>query len=326
VRFPGKLCLVTAALAAALLDVAPAQGQFFRRLATGLSFLAGPTAPSGTRSGQFVLSYEPLQRGWRAEWNRTFGQDAFGRPNSIDLGVADLTLTGGNLRVSAQHFTRFMKGVELFVNTPTPISYSMSLNTGFQDASATGVISINEALGINQFGFYDLNLTISNRGNFNTDGFAVVDENATLDFDVGPISVSGNIFADVLAAVTEPLFAGVGVQNPFAKFSGRATKEALVAAPIEQVRSRVERGEVISQEEMEAVVNATLLASILGVTTPDLEFLQDAQVAAFSAQEAGALVAPGGGFAAPEPATMVLLGLPLAILFWRRSRRRPATR
>lgn len=322
VRSRRRYALLAAVVLASLLAGQPARADFFRDLTFGLSFLAGPIAPSGSRNGQFNLSYETLQRGWRADWLRAFGPDRFGRPNSIDFGVADLTLNSGTMAIRAQQFTRFMKGVELVVTTPTPINYTLSLNTGAQDILANGTIGITQLLSINEFGFYDLALSVSNRGDSNADGFLVADD-ATLDFDIGPVNISGNVYADILAMAAEPLFAGIGVQNPFAKFSGRATKEALVEAPVEAIRAKIEQGEAIGDAEMEALVNATLLASILGVTTPDLQFLQDAGVFDVTLEQRGA-VAPveDAAFAVPEPGTIALLGLPLLLLgLWRR---RPA--
>lgn len=315
------LCAVSAAPARA--------GSFFRDIAYGLSFLAAPANPSPTRFGQFSATYEPIPRGWRVDFIRVFGPDALGRPNSIDLGFADLTLNSGRVELRAQQSTRVMDTYMLSLNTPVPINYTFTLNTGVQDVNINGVFAMAENGMINQYGFYDLQLNVSNRGEATSDGFALVDQQ-TLDYDIGPINVSGNIFTDILASVTEPIFAGAGVQNPFAKFSGRATKEAELSAPIEALRAKVERGETVTQDDLDTIAEAEFLASLLNVTLPDLDFLSQVDVEAIlqetatqqPAADSGDVADPSDFTMTPEPATLTFLIVPTAMVVLSRRRRR----
>lgn len=306
---------------------APARADFYRNLALGLSALAAPGAPSGQRNGFFRVAYEPIPRGWRADWQRSFGPDAFGRPNSIDLGGARLVLNDGTVEMRVQQFSRFTKGIRYFSSTPEPISYSMELNTGVQDTVVSGTLAYAQNFNMNTLGFYDLSLNISNRGESQIDGFALVDEQ-TLDFDVGPINVSGNIFADILAAATEPMFSAAGVQNPFAKFSGRATREAIVNAPIDELRAKVERGETVTEAELQAVAEATFLASVLRVSLPDLEFLETADVEIIIEDPLVDVIDEGTDpfllTTVPEPATLTFIILPAAAMVLSRRRRQRA--
>lgn len=319
--------LVTGVMLTLVAAVPARADDFFQTLAYGLSALSAPSAPSASRFGQFAITYEPIPRGWRADWIRTFGPDAFGRPNSIDLGFADLTLNTGRMEIRAQQSTRMIDTYSLSITTPTPINYTFELNTGVQDVQLAGNFAMSQDGTINQFGFYDFQLNVSNRGESITDGFALVDQQ-TLDFDVGPINVSGNIFTDVLAAVTEPMFVGFGVQNPFAKFSGRATKEAELSESIEEIRAKVERGEVVTEADLQHIAEATFIASILRVSLPDLAFMEAAQIEQIVPEPTEDVVDVGQDplavSATPEPATLTLIIVPTTALILSRRRRRPA--
>lgn len=195
----------------------------------------------------------------------TVNANAFYNNRRFNFGFADLTLNGAVL-LSADITKRGLPAFQFRANTgggANPLSYEFNLNNGIQDLTATGSILVNMDTRINSLGFYDQTLQISNRGTFETDGFGVVDA-GTLDFDVGPIDIHGNVFADALAALTEPFFAATGAENPFAKFSGKATKAAEANRKAEELRARIDSGEVLSDDEIAALVNNTVLAAVLG--------------------------------------------------------------
>ena len=248
----------------------------------------------------------------------TIRGDAFYNNRRFNFGLADLTLTGA-LRGSAGYTMRGLPAAEFTLDTGgSPLSYTFNFNSGIQDLTATGSVLVNINTDINALGFYDQSVQISNRGTFAIDGFGP-SESGTLDFDVGPINVSGNILADTLAVLTEPFFAATGTVNPFEKFSSRATKAAELEKTSDELRARVIAGEVLSDQEIATLVNNTILAAVLGgepsdhlfddlMLPPDLldELQADRAISDLTLMET------------PEPATWLMMSL--ALLATRRRR------
>jgi len=81
----------------------------------------------------------------------------------------------------------------------------------------TGSTLIDADFSINALGFYDLTLTYSSRRTVQQEG--IENDTQTYDSDIGPIDVSGNIFADALALITDPYFEQTGQPNPFSALS-----------------------------------------------------------------------------------------------------------
>jgi hypothetical protein len=168
---------------------------------------------------------------------------------------------------------------------------------------------------INALGFYDQQFQISNRGTFETDGYLVRDS-GTLAFDAGPIDISGNIFIDAVAAVTEPFFVAAGTINPFSKLTGRATKAAELKASADELRSRIQAGEMLTDQEIATLVNNTILAAMLGgqptdnlfdgLMLPD-DLFSEGPTAVAGYYEAFAVPAPEPGTALGALAGLVLL-------------------
>ena len=147
--------------------------------------------------------------------------------NTLNLGMGDLTLLGP-ISLSVSSGTRFVNTLDVSLRTAidggvlasaTPLSYILNLDSGSQSAAITGSLLIDANFSINGFGFYDFDLRYSSRQNVQREG-RVTDAGSDFDSDIGPINISGNIYADILALVTAPFFEATGISNPFASFSG----------------------------------------------------------------------------------------------------------
>ena len=147
--------------------------------------------------------------------------------NTLNLGMGDLTLLGP-ISLSVSSGTRFVNTLDVSLRTAidggvlasvTPFSYILNLDSGSQSAAITGSLLIDANFSINGFGFYDFDLRYSSRQSVDREG-RVTDAGSDFDSDIGPINISGNIYADILALVTAPFFDAAGTSNPFASFSG----------------------------------------------------------------------------------------------------------
>lgn len=191
--------------------IATARGDLFRDVAFGLGF-----AGFNIQGDRNILS-----GGADFLVNRNFVG------NTLDFGSGDLTLAGP-ISFSASTGGRFLDTLDLSFRTAinanapaAPLNYVLNLDSGSQSTQVSGTLFIDGNFSINGFGFYDFDLQYSSRQNVGNDG-RITDTDAQFDADVGPINISGNIFADMFAAVTTPLFAAAGSSNPFASFSGSA--------------------------------------------------------------------------------------------------------
>ena len=153
----------------------------------------------------------------------------------LDFGPWDLRLqgpvsfavsTGGRLLQTLDISFQTALGADALA---TPLGYRLNVDSGNQLSTVEGTLLVDGDLSINGFGFYDLAFTYSSRQDVTRDGRYANDQEA-FDFDVGPIHIRGNIFADALAFVTAPLFEGSGRSNPFASFSGSAQLKTILEA------------------------------------------------------------------------------------------------
>ncbi len=272
----------------------------------GLPVVSQAAMWENVRQGLRLFGYQVgLERsvvgdGWTANAVAVYNNRTF------NAGWAEMTLNGV-VRGSAGYRLRGIPSAQFSLTTGgQPLSYRFSVNNGVQDFDASGQILINIDTNINILGFYDTKIQISNRGGFSGDGFLSSTDN-TFDFDIGPINTSGNIFADALAVLTQPIFTAQGVENPFAKFSAKATKVSELNQTAEQLRSRIAAGEVLSDEDIARLVNSTVLSAVL---SGDTEAIFNGLPIPLDIMQASGMPQPAGFLPAsvPEPACLLLLG------------------
>lgn len=227
--------------------------------------------------------------------------------STLNLGIGDLTLLGP-ISLSVESGTRFVNTLDISLRTAidsgilssaTPLSYILNFDSGSQTASITGNLLIDANISVNGFGFYDLDLRYSSRQTVQREG-RVTDSESEFDYDIGPIRVSGNIYADILALLTAPFFEATGGSNPFASFSGSSK---LIDALQNDSFLRV-LAEGASVDKSDLVPYAT--------TIPGME---------------GGDVFDAGGDEAlrgivPEPTVLLLMSAALPLVFCRRLRKK----
>jgi hypothetical protein len=151
-------------------------------------------------------------------------------------------------------------------------------------------------LEVNEFGFYTYNLNVANdSASLFLDGL-VAEGIEPADFDIGPVSVKGNIFVDVLGAVLGSMGADTS-----------AFSDLFPKSPIDRITTAIQ-DELTSQagERIGEVAGQLDLGQIpLGLGSPDLAG-GDVQ-SAFNQP-----------LVAPEPASLVLLLAGTALAFRRR--------
>ncbi|GMV97394.1 MAG: hypothetical protein AMXMBFR83_17520 [Phycisphaerae bacterium] len=296
---PRMMALASAVLAVWVAGAPQARAELYKDVARGLALL------DFQFSGERNLLGDGI----------TVNTSAFYNNRTFDFGVAQLTLTG-QLSASAGFTRRGIPGANFSLNTGGGnLNYTFTVNNGLQDLTATGTALVNVRANVNALGFYDKQIQISNRGTFTTDG-VLLDEGGTLAFDVGPINQSGNLYADLLARLTQPLFEAAGTENFFAKLSDQATKVVEATKNIDFLRARAAAGEPLTEAELTTLVNNTILAAVLGgEPSPDL-------FARILAGDGVTMTSetPGTAYqAVPEPVLMTPLALLLLSL--RRIRR-----
>ena len=253
-----------------------------------------------------------LGKGW------DFDATAFYSGQTYRFGWADLTLGAGqatSVQISAGYTLRGLPSARFSMSTNNPLAYTLNANYGVQDLTAVGSMLIDVDTTINALGFYDMTFHISNRGTFQTEGFAGQDQ-GTLDFDAGPIVVSGNIFADILAAITQPLFAAAGAENPFAKFSQKAVRGLNADLDL----ARLTALDAMSADQVGQAVNGLLVSAVLGQepgTDPWASLTMNAGLLETSTSQD----LRAWNQTVPEPATLAMLALALAAGRPRRRRR-----
>lgn len=257
---------------------------------------------------QFSGQRNPLSQGLTIQTFRNF------QGTRLDFGATELTLTGP---AAAQVTTanRGFRSLDFAVTLGTaenPLAYIYESDVGSSAVRVDGSTVFDLSGSINQFGWYDFEFEWSSRQTSSSTGRFSDPDEQIMDFDIGPINVSGNLFADLLATMTDPLFESSGQENIFASFSGRTARENALESTVSKLRSKAAAGAKLSQREVADLVRMAAEARFHGDWVPSLDFLNQSDLAVVEAS--GTLVPQ----AVPEPSTLVLLLVPAIFCIRRR--------
>lgn len=197
-------------IGAGALFATPAVAGVFESAFDVLDFVATPSGSpvftdgagfrnNGARSGRVRVVPNLLGAGYRLEFDRTFGADVSGRPETFDFGNLELQLAGSI--ESTMSFTRRGLPTGNVEFSASNLQYAIRGKTGGQDVIASGTLNVSNNFEINPLGFYTVDVVATNTNSqIFFDGLAVEGSRDT-DFDLGPISLRGNIYADALLYV-----------------------------------------------------------------------------------------------------------------------------
>lgn len=143
----------------------------------------------------------PITKGWDFTSRRSF----FPGSNTLNFGVGTLTLNG-SLGFNGSYTRRPFAGISFGIHssaipggTAQPLSYTISIPRAVESLTITGTVTLDTSFTVDQTGFYHRVIDIDNRGTVKTTG-AIPSEN-NLDFTLGPIDQTGNIFLQGISAL-----------------------------------------------------------------------------------------------------------------------------
>lgn len=278
----------------AVIGSSSASAGIFQDVFHGLQLVATPsgfpvftsgdgTRVNGQRTGRVRIIPETLGQGYSLEFDRRFGADSAGRSETFDLGPVDMQLDGSTSMTAG--FTRrgFLIGSLNF--NANALNYVIRGKTGAQNTELNGTIDAGGNIEINQFGFYDASLIITNSNSRLLVDGVVADDLAETNLEIGPINVQGNIFVDLLVAGLAQ--AGVDTSGLQALFP---------RSPINEINNAIQQA--LPQNTVDLLNGGvTQPRQALGVELPDS---LDAFVAPITNGAPGTL---------PEPGTFALLAL-----------------
>ena len=231
--------------------------------------------------------------------------------DTLDLGAWELTLSGP-LSFQISTGGRVLSQFDLSFGTNTsrggnvaPLNYDLVFDVGAQRREVSGALLIDAGFSHKGLGFYDISLQVSSRQDVSDEGvFRTAEEE--LDFDIGPIHVRGNVFADALAIITEPFFEATGQVNIFETFSGRAQLLSLLSGSSDAALRLLAEGPDAIEDRIADFLDFDGRRLTLSLVDPNAP---------------NSLRSLLSGSAVPEPTVLVLmlLGIP-ALLRRRRSR------
>ena len=246
---------------------------------------------------QAQTQLNPLSDGFSTAITRNF------QNTLLDFGATELTLTGP-VGMSVTTGNRGFRTLDFNITAGAPNSplvYSYVSNTGGNEVQIDGSTVFNVVGSINQFGWYDFRYQFSSRQNVSSTGRFANSDGEAMDFDIGPIDISGNLFADLLATVTDPFYESAGYENIFATFSGRTSRENALESTVSKLRAKMAAGVNLTSEEVSRLVTMATTAQLHGDDVPNLGFLD----VSFSGDPESPV--PTGPQAIPEPSTLGML-------------------
>ncbi len=194
-----RVRFVSLLLGTTLLSVT-AWGGIFEDLYTGLNLYGTPTGFSGGaqtnggRLGRVRVVPNRLGRGYRVEVDRTFGNDAFGRPEVYDLGNYELQLSGSTQATFGYTSRGILTGnADILANN---LQYTLRGKNGVQDIEVQGRLDVSSQVEVNALGFYTLHMEVNNTNSRLTANGVAVGGDVDTDWDIGPINIRGNVFYD----------------------------------------------------------------------------------------------------------------------------------
>lgn len=267
---------------------------------------ADGTRVNGARSGRLRIVPNGIGDGYRLELDRTFGPDSEGRPETLRFGgLGQMTLSGRTQWTAGYSGNKFRTfESDLFANN---LNYEIGTTIGIQDATLSGTFNLNSILEVNSFGFYTLNLNAANTNStLVLDGVLVRDQD-DLNFNVGPITIQGNVFYDGAIALLNSL----GVDTS-------ALEELFPASPIDRINDAISNqeqqlgvvlGDTAVAEDVPGLMVDALMRGDGDAAQVLVEQLLEAPVPTEIRTQPTVLI--------PEPGTLLLVSLG-AVAFWRR--------
>lgn len=302
-----------------------AQAGLGRRLVRGITYSLSPTI--GTiQNGPNVnnnifaqrFSENPITDGKSYEFERFYGDDSYGSADTLNLGFLNVQLrqpdgsglqgagvyskVGYNKRLVPEFYFESRTTGRNFGSfagagsVSAPLQYLIETNNGFESSTLAGQLNYTTNGSMNLLGFYDVELSASNTGTWTTDGGAV-DRNQNVDFDIGPVNLSGNAFVDTALSVVDLIGEQVfGV--PPDDFNPNLAR----LRSADEISAAIAAGESITAPELASLVEAHL-ADPEGVPLPE-----------------NPNSSAGAANPVPEPASLLLLAAAAAAMARRRAR------
>lgn len=302
-RFAGIL-IVT------LLSAGQASAGLWENIYQGLGYFATPSGSpvnfigdgfvaNGQRAGRLRIVPNRAGQGYRLELDRVFGTDGSGRPEILDLGPYELELSGAVSSTLGYTTRHLPTGNADFAFTD--LNYELRGKSGAQDVTLRGTLNGGQNVEINPLGFYTVALAVSNTNSqIELDGVIVDNSSADTDFDIGPISVKGNIYYDLVVG----LLGAAGVDTT-------GLTDLFPASPIDRITQELQAAFGTQVDSVSARVRGGLVS---GAGDPGLA----AQTQQFLSGVVSSTVASPAGSdlgIVPEPSALVLLtGMSLLLL------------
>lgn len=291
--------------AATWLCSTPALGGFFEDVFRGLEIYTTPSGSpltgtgdgvaNGNRFGRLRILPNEFGQGFRLEADRTFGLDRRGRSEVFDLGNLELQLSGATQTTLSFTSRGILTGdADIFANN---LSYALRFKSGGQDLELAGQLDFNHQLEVNKLGFYSLILEVNNTDSSLTADGLLVEGARDADFDVGPITIQGNIFFDVALAVLTA--AGTDTDSLEGIFP---------RSPINRINDDIQA----FMDQQTLVLGETLAADLADGSLSSAGALEARQFLGEMIRvldDSGAYGPPDGGVHIPEPASLLLVGL-----------------